>query len=35
MRIKTWALLTAIIFFAGFALAAQRVVVCEETYAEY
>jgi hypothetical protein len=35
MRIKTWALMAAMIFFAGFAQAAQRVIVCEETYAEY
>jgi hypothetical protein len=35
MRIKSWALITAIIFFAGLAQAAQRIVVCEETYAEY
>jgi hypothetical protein len=35
MQIKSWALISAVIFFAGLTQAAQRVVVCEETYAEY
>jgi hypothetical protein len=35
MRIKTWAMVSAVLFFAGIAQAVQRVVVCEETYAEY
>jgi hypothetical protein len=35
MRKRTWTLILAIVLTAGLASAAQRVVVCEETYAEY
>jgi hypothetical protein len=35
MPIKAWVLISAVVVFAGIAPAAQRVVVCEETYAEY